>query len=65
MRTRWHNDIKPQNILYVQGQFKLADPGFARFEKQDIESKDATDYMGGTSTFGRFDFFCNVKKELF
>ncbi|KIW66740.1 hypothetical protein PV04_06040 [Phialophora macrospora] len=49
---KWHNDIKPQNILYVQGQFKLADPGFARFEKQDIESKDATDYMGGTSTFG-------------
>ncbi|EXJ58240.1 serine/threonine protein kinase [Cladophialophora yegresii CBS 114405] len=48
----WHNDVKPQNILYVQGVFKLADPGFARFEKQDIESRDATDYMGGTSTFG-------------
>ncbi|OCT51221.1 hypothetical protein CLCR_07949 [Cladophialophora carrionii] len=48
----WHNDIKPQNILYVQGEFKLADPGFARFEKQDLEGKDATDYMGGTSTFG-------------
>ena len=48
---RWHNDIKPENILNVRGEFKLADPGFARFEKQE-EGKDATDWIGGTSTFG-------------
>lgn len=27
----WHNDIKPDNILIVKGELKLADPGFAGF----------------------------------
>lgn len=29
MKHRWHGDIKPENILDVQGRFKLADPGEA------------------------------------
>ncbi|CAH0046485.1 unnamed protein product [Clonostachys solani] len=44
----WHGDIKPDNILSVRGQFKLADFGFARFEQHD----DKTQLMGGTRTFG-------------
>jgi hypothetical protein len=34
-RTRWHADVKPDNILQVKGKFKLADPGFATFEKRE------------------------------
>ncbi|CAG9997041.1 unnamed protein product [Clonostachys byssicola] len=44
----WHGDIKPDNILSVRGQFKLADFGFARFEQDG----DKTELMGGTRTFG-------------
>ncbi|CAH0017838.1 unnamed protein product [Clonostachys rhizophaga] len=44
----WHGDIKPDNILSVRGQFKLADFGFARFEQHD----DKTQLIGGTRTFG-------------
>ncbi|VUC32782.1 unnamed protein product [Clonostachys rosea] len=44
----WHGDIKPDNILSVRDQFKLADFGFARFEQHD----DKTQLMGGTRTFG-------------
>lgn len=29
IKHRWHGDIKPENILDVQGRFKLADPGEA------------------------------------
>lgn len=47
---RWHADIKPDNILIVQGKFKLADPGFARFEKQAVG--DLTTIFGGTTTYG-------------
>jgi serine/threonine protein kinase len=52
----WHADIKPDNILLVRGEFKLADPGFARFKKQknDQQStgKDLTVLFGGTTTYG-------------
>jgi serine/threonine protein kinase len=46
----WHADIKPDNILIVKGKFKLADPGFARFEKKS--SRDSTIIPGGTTTYG-------------
>ncbi|OQV04540.1 Protein kinase domain-containing protein isoform 1 [Cladophialophora immunda] len=45
----WHADIKPDNILIVQEKFKLADPGFARFEKQT--DKDRVTIAGGTETY--------------
>ena len=50
--TRWHADIKPDNILNIQGKFKLADPGFAKFVvKSKAEALEVI--MGGTMTFGK------------
>ncbi|KAL8784971.1 MAG: hypothetical protein Q9213_003632 [Squamulea squamosa] len=47
----WHADIKPDNILSVQGRFKLADPGFAKFvEKGDKDPEEFV--LGGTETYG-------------
>ncbi|KAF2843021.1 kinase-like protein [Patellaria atrata CBS 101060] len=47
----WHADIKPDNILSVRGTFKLADPGFAKFQKHT--GKEATEMiLGGTQTYG-------------
>lgn len=48
---RWHADIKPDNILSVQGKFKLADPGFAHFIKKTDEIPMG-EVLGGTETFG-------------
>ena len=49
---RWHADIKPDNVLYVNGQFKLADPGFAIFvDKKDGLEPEAL-FKGGTETYG-------------
>ncbi|KAL8641612.1 MAG: hypothetical protein Q9226_008611 [Calogaya cf. arnoldii] len=46
-----HADIKPDNILSVQGKFKLSDPGFAVFVEK--KGKDLKEYvMGGTETYG-------------
>jgi serine/threonine protein kinase len=49
--TRWHADIKPDNILVVQGKFKLADPGFVKFVKKTNE-EPREQVMGGTETYG-------------
>ena len=50
-KYRWHADIKPDNILSVQGKFKLCDPGFAKFiDKTDEDPIVHLD--GGTETFG-------------
>jgi hypothetical protein len=51
---RWHSDIKPENILEIQGEFKLADPGFAKFlEKvKRSDSDPMANLSGGTHTFG-------------
>lgn len=50
---RWHADIKPDNILIVHGEFKLADPGFVKFVKKT--DKDPAEVLpGGTETFGWF-----------
>ena len=43
----WHADIKPGNILSVQEKFKLADPGFVQFSKDERTIID-----GGTKSFG-------------
>ncbi|KAI9744665.1 MAG: hypothetical protein M1818_002194 [Claussenomyces sp. TS43310] len=51
----WHADIKPDNILEIQGIFKLADPGFAKFleKAKEMSSSDPTaNLSGGTYTFG-------------
>lgn len=56
----WHADIKPDNILRVRNKFKLADPGFANFERSDAfkelkgrQDNAATFIKGGTLTFGQ------------
>lgn len=46
-----HGDIKPDNILWVQERFKLADPGFARFEKS---GRGIAPPLGGTRTYGKY-----------
>ncbi|ELR10225.1 hypothetical protein VC83_08985 [Pseudogymnoascus destructans] len=48
----WHAKIKPDNILTVQGQFKLADPGFATFvKKKNTETDPKKVVAGGTETY--------------
>ncbi|KAI9776787.1 MAG: hypothetical protein M1816_005081 [Peltula sp. TS41687] len=47
----WHADIKPDNILSVQGKFKLADPGFAKFVKKTDKIPEEF-VLGGTETYG-------------
>lgn len=49
--SRWHADIKPDNILIVHGNFKLADPGFTKWvKKTDQVPKELL--RGGTETYG-------------
>ncbi|KAF2006619.1 hypothetical protein P154DRAFT_615336 [Amniculicola lignicola CBS 123094] len=51
----WHADIKPENIILVRNQYKLADPGFARFKKKTQEKGAAPPEIkvhGGTDTYG-------------
>ncbi|CAO2655474.1 Nn.00g105380.m01.CDS01 [Neocucurbitaria sp. VM-36] len=55
----WHADIKPENIIFVRGKYKLADPGFARFKKKAAD-KGATPQIrlhGGTNTYGAPEVF--------
>ncbi|KAH9218138.1 hypothetical protein DL95DRAFT_521669 [Leptodontidium sp. 2 PMI_412] len=48
----WHADIKPDNILIVQGQFKLADPGFTTFIRaNDSDPDPKAVLLGGTITY--------------
>lgn len=44
-----HADVKPDNILRLQGNFKLADFGFATFVRRD---KISISPVGGTHTYG-------------
>jgi len=50
----WHADIKPANILSVEGKLKLADPGFAAFLRKDgySSARPETFIYGGTATYG-------------
>ncbi|CZR54532.1 uncharacterized protein PAC_04416 [Phialocephala subalpina] len=50
----WHADIKPDNILEIRGQFKLADPGFAKLLTMDkSDSAPTANLSGGTHTRSR------------
>ncbi|KAI1123858.1 hypothetical protein F5Y10DRAFT_43490 [Nemania abortiva] len=49
----YHADVKPDNILRVQGNFKLADFGFATFKTEGAK----TSLVGGTETYGAPEFF--------
>jgi serine/threonine protein kinase len=49
----WHADIKPENILRVYGEFKLADFGFAKFSDVDWAGQIPTSFIhGGTAAYG-------------
>ncbi|KAK7920892.1 hypothetical protein PG985_008914 [Apiospora marii] len=49
----WHADIKPDNVLRVRGEFKLADLGFAKFRKKDENGLEpSTGLVGLTETYG-------------
>ncbi|KAF2477652.1 uncharacterized protein BDR25DRAFT_299514 [Lindgomyces ingoldianus] len=53
----WHADIKPDNILRVHGEFKLADFGFSRFSEKKGRGEVPTQYIeGGTDTYGAPEF---------
>lgn len=49
--ARWHADIKPDKILSVQGEFKLAISGFTHFVKKTDEIPMG-EILGGTETYG-------------
>ncbi|KAI0451728.1 hypothetical protein F5B21DRAFT_506921 [Xylaria acuta] len=55
-----HADVKPDNILRVQGNFKLADFGFATFVLRDAGSISP---VGGTDTYGAPEFFQMAKNS--
>lgn len=50
---RWHGDIKPDNILRVRGEYKLADFGFTKFVREQF-GQTTTFLPGGTRTYGEF-----------
>ncbi|KAI1775401.1 hypothetical protein F4818DRAFT_48219 [Hypoxylon cercidicola] len=53
----WHCDLKPDNILRVGGEFKLADFGFAKFKPKYPDGGAPPEELkslitGGTETYG-------------
>ncbi|XMA09784.1 hypothetical protein WAI453_002575 [Rhynchosporium graminicola] len=53
----WHLDIKPENILFCEGGWKIADPGFAQFSRHEKADKDedkmpVVTLRGGTTRYG-------------
>ena len=54
---RWHGDIKPENILFVQGQYKLCDPGEALIRRatntKTGDSPPRGRTSGGTRSYGK------------
>ncbi|KAI0888745.1 uncharacterized protein GGS22DRAFT_196622 [Annulohypoxylon maeteangense] len=48
----WHCDLKPDNILRVDGEFKLADFGFAKFKPKNPGGVPKQCITGGTETYG-------------
>ncbi|KAI1260871.1 kinase-like domain-containing protein [Xylariaceae sp. FL1019] len=47
----WHGDVKPDNILHVKGEFKLADFGFTKFQRAS-ETGNLTNLLGLTRSYG-------------
>ncbi|KAF2726702.1 hypothetical protein EJ04DRAFT_173330 [Polyplosphaeria fusca] len=59
----WHNDIKPGNIIVVDGEYKLADPGFAKFQKSLETDRDAAPKIlqdGMTQSYAAPECFASV-----
>jgi hypothetical protein len=58
---RWHGDIKPQNIIRVRGEFKLADPGEAQIQLSTggVKAPRAI-VVGGTLTYGKFTHYSRL-----
>jgi len=64
--SRWHFDIKPENILFCgddsseesnDNSWKIADPGLARFVRTDLVKRDQDNHpvanmKGATGTYG-------------
>lgn len=48
----WHADVKPDNILIVDGKFKLSDFGFSKFVSFGAGEVAETTMYGGTLTYG-------------
>lgn len=57
-RSRWHGDIKPENILACGNLWKITDPGFAMLKhhtevKRDENGLPVVELRGGTETYGQ------------
>lgn len=51
---RWHGDIKPENIILVQGQYKLCDPGEALIRRDENKVGPSRAVAnGGTRAYGK------------
>ncbi|OQU97590.1 Protein kinase domain-containing protein isoform 2 [Cladophialophora immunda] len=48
----WHADVKPDNILRVNGEYKLVDFGFTKFIKKESQAIPMEYMNGGTQTYG-------------
>ena len=57
----WHGDIEPSNILFAQGQFKLADFGFTKFELRRDGPDPRTALLGVTHTYGVYLQSCPLR----
>lgn len=51
---RWHADLKPDNIVRVHGEFKLADFGFAKFTRKQADKLPSEHMRGGTDSYGNY-----------
>lgn len=60
----WHGDIKPDNILRVNGKFKLADFGFTQFKLRISGVPDPKTHLDGvTRSFGAPEIRTNGQGE--
>lgn len=65
--SRWHQDVKPSNILVVSGksgshfdcEFKLADLGLSPFQRISLLHRTNSDKdTSGTREYGKLSFQC-------
>ncbi|OAL46958.1 hypothetical protein IQ07DRAFT_634543 [Pyrenochaeta sp. DS3sAY3a] len=59
----WHGDIKPDNILVVDGRFKLADFGFATIQGSREHGATMTPIRGGTTRYRAPEFYSSWKAK--